>query len=409
MKKTGSYREKTVMAGTQKHNLRTVEVNREDLDKKLKKHRRRVGIFVIFVLALFGAAAVAAYIYFENKVYTDFDVVSSIGRTETDAPGFANFQGKLLKYTNDGALYTDLDGTLIWNQTYEMDDPMLEMRGSYVALYDLNGTQVYILDTVNLQGSIRTTMPIQKVSIASQGVVAILMENDGTSYLQLCDRTGKELASGELHVQNSGYPLDIALSEGGEKLAVSMLDISAGTVKTTIAFYNFGTVGQNSIDKIVSSYSYTDVVIPRIRYLAEDTMAAFGDDRVMLFTGAQKPAESKTIELTDEVKRIFHDQSRFVLVYDGGCGGKNHRLEFYNLSGNAYMKVDFETDYTNVEIMENGEVCVLGEDSCEIFNKKGICKFQYRFQKYLYKVIPGKTQVSYTFILEDETQRVKLK
>ena len=71
--------------------------------------------------------------------------------------------------------------------------------------------------------------------------------------------------------------------------------------------------------------------------------------------------------------------------------------------------VDFETDYTNVEIMENGEVCVLGEDSCEIFNKKGICKFQYRFQKYLYKVIPGKTQVSYTFILEDETQRVKLK
>ena len=77
MKKTGSYREKTVMAGTQKHNLRTVEVNREDLDKKLKKHRRRVGIFVIFVLALFGAAAVAAYIYFENKVYTEW---SSSGR-----------------------------------------------------------------------------------------------------------------------------------------------------------------------------------------------------------------------------------------------------------------------------------------------------------------------------------------
>ena len=122
------------------------------------------------------------------------------------------------------------------------------------------------------------------------------MENEGTSYLQLYDKSGGQLASGELHVQNSGYPLDVALSENGEKLAVSMLDINGGSVKTVIAFYNFGTVGQNSIDKIVSSYSYADMVIPQIRYLAEDTMVAFGDNRVILFTGAQKPAEEKSIE-----------------------------------------------------------------------------------------------------------------
>ncbi len=403
------YREKTIMAGTRKHNLRTVEVNREDFNKKLKNHRRRVGVLVIFVLALLASAAIAAYIYFENKVYTGYDVVSSIKRTDTSAPGFANFQGKLLKYTNDGALYTNLDGGLIWNQTYEMDEPRLEMQGNYVAIYELNGTQVYILDTVNLQGSIKTTMPIQKVSIASQGVVAILMENDGTSYLQVCDRTGNELASGELHVQNSGYPMDIALSEGGEKLAVSMLDISGGSVKTVIAFYNFGTVGQSSIDNIVSSYSYADVVIPRIRYLSQDTMAAFGDDRVILFTGAQKPAEGKTIEPADEVKSIFYDQKHFGLVYDGGSGGKDHRLELYDLSGEQRMKIDFETEYTDIELLANGEICILGEDSCEIFNKKGICKFQHQFQNYLYKVIPGNSQISYTFILEGESQRVKLK
>lgn len=397
------------MAISQKHNLHTVEVNRENLDKKLKKHRRRVGVLVIFLLALVAAAAVALYIYFENKVYTGYDVVSSMRRADTSAPGFVNFQGNLLKYTNDGALYTDVDGGLIWNQTYEMDEPMLEMRDQYVVIYELNGTQIYILDTVSLQGSIYTTMPIQKVSIAGQGVVAILMENDGTSYLQLCDKTGSELASGELHVQNSGYPLDIALSEGGEKLAVSMLDISGGTVKTVIAFYNFGTVGQNAIDKIVSSYSYADVVIPRIRYLSEDTMAAFGDDRVILFTGAQKPAEGKTIELTDEVKSIFYDQTHFGLVYDSGSGKKAHRLELYNLSGDENMKIDFETDYKEIELLTNGEICILGEDSCEIFNKKGVCKFQHKFQNYLYKVIPGNTQVSYVFILEGETQRVKLK
>lgn len=396
------------MATIQKHNFRTVEVDREDLDRKLRAHRRKVAALVVFVLLLLAAAAIVTYIYYENKIYSTYDVISSTERADTGASEFTEFQGKLLKCTNDGAVYTDLAGNLIWNQTYEMDHPVVQMRGNYVVIYELNGTQVYILDTVNLQGSIRTTMPVQKVSIAAQGTVAILMENEGTSYLQLYDKTGGQLASGELHVQNSGYPLDLALSENGEKLAVSMLDINDGSVKTVIAFYNFGTVGQNSIDKIVSSYSYADMVIPQIRYLAEDTMVAFGDDRVILFTGAQKPTEQTSIELKDEVKSIFYDEKNFGLIYDAE-GGKKHRLEYYDISGKQIMDIHFETDYTNVEVLANGELCIFGETGCEIFNGRGIRKFQYDFQEHLYQILSGRMQTDYTFLLEGKTQKVKLR
>jgi hypothetical protein len=233
------------------------------------------------------------------------------------------------------------------------------------------------------------------------------MENDGTSYLQLYDKSGSQLAAGELHVQNSGYPLDIALSENGEKLAVSMLAINEGTVKTVIAFYNFGAVGQNSIDKIVSSYSYADLVIPQIRYMTGDTLVAFGDDRIILFTGSQKPTESKTISLTQEVKSIFYDEKHFGLIYDGS--EKKHRLEYYDLSGSIAQEISFDTDYSGVEVLDNGNLCILGEDSCEIYNGKGLCKFQYTFDKSLYSVFSGRLQSDYTFILEGETQKVKLK
>ena len=396
------------MATIQKHNFHTVEVDRVDFEKKLRAHRRKVAALVIFVLLLLTAAAIVTYIHFENKVYVGYDIISSTERSDTSASEFSEFQGKLLRCTNDGAVYTDLAGNLIWNQTYEMDHPVVQTRGSYMAIYELNGTQVYILDAVNLQGTIRTTMPIQKVSIAAQGTVAILMENNGTSYLQLYDKTGGQLASGELHVQNSGYPLDIALSEKGEKLAVSMLDINDGSVKTVIAFYNFGSVGQNSIDKIVSSYTYTDMVIPQIRYLAEDTMVAFGDNRVILFTGAQKPTEAKAIELMEEVKSIFYDEEHFGLIYDA-AGGKNHRLEYYDLSGKQIMNVNFDTDYTRVDILANGELCIIGESSCEIFSVRGIRKFQYDFQEHLYLILSGKMQTNYTILLEGETQKVKLR
>ena len=396
------------MATIQKHNFRTVEVDRVDFEKKLRAHRRKVAALVILVLLLLTAAAIVTYVYFENKVYTGYDIISSVERSDTSASDFSEFQGKLLKCTNDGAVYTDLSGNLIWNQTYEMDRPVVQTRGNYMAIYELNGTQIYILDAVNLQGSIRTTMPIQKVSIAAQGTVAILMENNGTSYLQLYDKTGEQLASGELHVQNSGYPLDIALSEKGEKLAVSMLDINDGSVKTVIAFYNFGSVGQNSIDKIVSSYTYTDMVIPQIRYLSEDTMVAFGDNRVILFTGAQKPMEAKSIELTEEVKSIFYDEEHFGMIYDS-TNGKNHRLEYYDLSGKQIMNTSFDTDYVKVEILSNGELCILGENSCEIFSVRGVRKFQYDFQEHLYLIFSGKMQTNYTILLEGKTQKVKLR
>lgn len=396
------------MATIQKHKFQTVEVDREDFNQKLKAHRRKVAVLVIFVLLLLVAATIVTYIYFERKIYTTYDVLSSVERTDTSASEFTEFQGKLLKCTNDGAVYTDLEGNMIWNQTYEMDRPVVETRGNYVVLYELNGTQLYILDTVNLQGSIHTTMPIQKVSVAAQGTVAILMENEGTSYLQLYDKTGGQLAAGELHVQNSGYPLDLELSENGEKLAVSMLDINDGNVKTVIAFYNFGTVGQNSIDKIVSSYSYIDKVIPQIRYLSEDIMVAFGNDQIILFSGAQKPAETKTIEIKEEIKSIFYDELHFGLVFDAS-EGKNYRLEYYDLSGKQIQNISFETDYVDVKILANGELCILGENSCEIYNSRGIRKFQYDFKEHLYQILSGRMQTDYIFLLEGKTQKVKLK
>ena len=52
------------MATKQKHNLRTVQIDREDLDKKLRAHRRRVILLVLVILLLLAAAAVITYIYY---------------------------------------------------------------------------------------------------------------------------------------------------------------------------------------------------------------------------------------------------------------------------------------------------------------------------------------------------------
>ena len=398
------------MATLKRHPFHTVssEVDQDDLDAKIKKHRRKVFAIIASIILLVLIALIAIYIYFEHKTYTSYEVINSIERSDTSASQFETFQGNLLKYTNDGAVYTDLNGNRIWNQTYEMDHPFTDSCNEYLVIYELNGTQIYILNKVSLQSSIQTTMPIQRVSVAKQGTIAVLMESEGISYLQLYDKEGTQLAAGELHVQNSGYPLDIALSEDGQKLAVAMLDINEGSVKTTIAFYNFGAVGQNSIDKIVGSYSYPDMLISRIHYMKDDTMVAFGDSKVVIFRGTQKPAESTSIEIT-EVKSIFYDDQYFGLVFDSDSKEQPHRLELYNIKGAKVREVGISIDYNQIELLDNQDICIYNDNQCEIINRKGIKKLLCTFDKSLYKVISTAAQRNYTFILEGETRRVKLK
>lgn len=399
------------MATLKRHPFHTVssEVDQDDLDAKIKKHRRKVFVIIASIILLVLIALIAIYIYFEHKTYTSYEVINSIERSDTSASQFETFQGNLLKYTNDGAVYTDLNGNRIWNQTYEMDHPSTDSCNEYLVIYELNGTQIYILNKVSLQSSIQTTMPIQRVSVAKQGTIAVLMESEGISYLQLYDKEGTQLAAGELHVQNSGYPLDIALSEDGQKLAVAMLDINEGSVKTTIAFYNFGAVGQNSIDKIVGSYSYPDMLISRIHYMKDDTMVAFGDSKVVIFRGTQKPAESTSIEITEEVKSIFYDDQYFGLVFDSDSKEQPHRLELYNIKGAKVREVGISIDYNQIELLDNQDICIYNDNQCEIINRKGIRKLLCTFDKSLYKVISTAAQRNYTFILEGETRRVKLK
>ena len=183
----------------------------------------------------------------------------------------------------------DENNKIIWNQTYEMQAPMVDFCENYAAIADKKGDRIYIMDLSGPCGEIETSMPIQRIEVASQGLVAVLMEQNGTGYIQMYDKSGTFLAEGEVHTENSGYPLDIAISNDGKKLAVSLLDVNKGNVNTTITFFNFDAMGQNEIDNIVGQYSYADMVVPKVEFLTNDVMVAFGSQKAVVFEGAQKP------------------------------------------------------------------------------------------------------------------------
>ena len=71
-------------------------------------------------------------------------------------------------------------------------------------------------------------------------------------------------------------------------MAVSYLYVDAGVVKSNVVFYNFGPVGANQSDYMVSAYTYSDLVVPKVQFMNNDTAFAAGDSRLMIFGGSQK-------------------------------------------------------------------------------------------------------------------------
>lgn len=388
---------------------RVVQSDVKEMNEKIHAHRRKILKWICVSVVLLLLLLAAGYIFFQTRTYSKYEVIKSVKREDTVGTRFESFAGKILKYGKDGAVYIDENNRLIWNQTYEMQSPMVEVCEDYAVIAEKRGNLIYIMDTEGKCGEIETLMPIQRVQVANQGTIAILMEEDGTGYLQLYDKEGNFLAEGEVHTENKGYPLDIALSKDGRKLAVSLLDVNAGNVKNTIIFFNFGSVGQNEIDNIVGTYSYADMIFPKIEFVTNDIMAAFGDQKAVIFEGTQKPQVKKEIALKQEVRSIFYNEAYLGFVFKNEKADRTYKMSVYDLRGSEKLTQDFDIDYSNIEFLENDEICIRNDMECAVYNLRGHRKFHSNFEINIRKIFSTNNSLEYIFMTNGETQKVRLK
>ena len=393
-----------------KRKFRTVpQTDMEEYEQKLRAHRISVVKRTVLVLFIVIAVITGLTVYMALRHYDNYDVLQDTSRADTEATHFADFKGNILKYSNDGAFYIDTANELIWNQTYEMTNPQMDLCGDYLTLYDKKGNMIYILNAGGLLGSVETTMPIEQVRIAAQGTIAVLMSDNGAGYVALYDKTGENLVQGAIHGEKKGYPIAIALSEDAIRLAVSMLDINDGTVKSTVAFYNFGSVGQNEIDHVVGAASFEDTVIPELEFVSNDRLVAFSDTRLLYFEGAQKPQQTGELAFEKDVKSIFYNQDYVGIVTSNDDEAVTNHVAIYDMSGKLVLEKDISMEYTDIEFLSNNEICIHNEDTCDIYTIHGIYKFHHEFEQKLYRIIPGNSGLNYTLVLEDTTEKVRLK
>lgn len=391
-----------------KAGFKSVEPDFEELDAKIQEHRKKIFWRIISVIIIVAIVFVAYQLWSALRAYSSYEVRNSIERTDSKASQFEYFQDNILKYSNDGIVYMNSENELIWNQAFEMTAPQIDICKEYLVVYDKNGTNLYIMNTKGPVKHLEMTRPIQSVCIAEQGTIAVLMKEGVNSYIRLYDKYGETLANGEFFGDQGGFPMDIAFSYDAKKLAVAMVDINGGNVKSTITFYNFGTVGQNEIDNNVGMYSYSDMLIPEIEYISNDRMVAFGDNEILIFEGAQKPKVAEEILLEKDIESIFYNEKYIGVSWSNQDENATHHIKVYGMNGSVVMENDTAMAYDRIEFLANNEICVTNEYECELYTIHSIKKFSYVFDTEIYKILSQDGYANYIFIRDGITEEVHL-
>lgn len=384
------------------------KISRVSYLEKIKSHKFMIFYRSLLLFILVTAAVAVFLIQWKNKIYTDSVTVSSIATTKPQNGNLVAFSEYILTYSKDGASCMDGNGNAVWNETFEMQNPMIDICQNVVAIGDYNGRNIYIMNTSGLLGQITTNRPIRNFCVASNGVVAVVLDDSDLTYIYLYDTKGKELVRIRTTMKDSGYPFSLSLSPNGMLLCVSYLFVDSGELKSSVAFYNFGEVGQNQTDNYVSGYDYLDVVVGYTRFLDEKTLFAVSDDRIMFFEGTQIPVNIGERLFSEDVQKLYYGKKHVGLVFNSTDGNSRYRLDIYNKAGQLCQSIGFDMEYTDIVFAED-QVIIYNESECQVYNMNGVEKYSGYFEKAVYALIPTSSSYRYILVTADSIDTIELK
>ncbi len=383
------------------------EKKRGDYKEKIAKHKQVVWFRILLTAGVLAVMVIFTVIQYKRHVYTGYDVIDSVGRETVSGATDLRLGNAILTYSKDGAHCTNSKGNINWNQTFEIQDVMYVVNRNTMALGDYNGRSIYLADTEKLFGEITTTMPIQNLTVSENGRVAVVLADTNVTWINIYDSNGEHVFEGQAHMDDSGYPIAISLSPNGQMLCVSYVYLDAGVMKTEVAFYNFGLVGSNVSDFLVSSFSYPDLV-PCVGFLDDNTAFAVGDGRLVVFSGGHKPTQEMQRLYEREIQSVYYSDRYIGLVFLSDDTEHRYRLDVYDKSSGGMDSFYFDVEYTDI-FFEKNDFVAYNETDCQIITMDGIEKYNGSFSKAVRLMLPTESAYRYILVTDQEMETIQLK
>ena len=384
------------------------EQKQADYKEKIVRHKLASVYRILLIIVIFAALIVLMVVQYKRHTYTDYEVLSSAAVEITDSAREVKLGDSILTYSKDGAHCMDSRGNVNWNQTFEIQDIVMDYSGDTVAMGEYNGRSLYLADSEKLIGEVTTTMPIRDLAVSEAGYVTAVLADTEVTWINTYDSSGKLAWEGRSHMNDSGYPMAVTMSPSGELLLVAYVYVDAGILKTTVAFYNFGDVGSNVSDHLVSTYSYTDMLIPFVKYIDGDTAFAVGDSRLMIYSGNRVPVTEAEHLYDREILGVYYNERYIGLVFASDNNENRYQLKVYDTENTGEKIFYFDLEYTDIFL--GGETLVIyNETECQILTMDGMEKYHGNFEKTVRMMLPLGNTYKYLLLTDDSIETIQLK
>lgn len=358
----------------------------EELEEQIKSHKKKARQRTVITTAIVALALIGVYLVIQLQTYTSVRTLDVYSAENAANNSYREFENGVLKYSRDGISFLNRKGEEVWNQSYQIQNPVVTIYGKAAAVADKGGNTIEVFTREGLKGEIETTLPIEKVAVSSQGIVAAILKGDVSPQIMCYDAAGNVLAELTTSLNGTGYPLGVSLSDDGTLLLVSYMLIQNGTTSTNVYYYDFGEGGKEEENYEIVTDNYEDMAAPSVFFMDQDTSVIVGSDRLLIYKGKETPALSETVKLSKEIKSVFYS-SRYIGLVLKNEGEKGYELCLYNKSGKKILSENFSGDYSNVKICGSQVVMYEGK-KCSVFTRNGIRKFDGEMDETIQEMFP---------------------
>ena len=368
--------------------------------QKLKMNRMQwtiaAGVLILAVVLVYALVK-------NNKVASSYEVVTSMSRGDDTSVYYCMMRKGMVKYSKDGVAMTNKSGTVLWNQTYEMASPTMTSAGDYVAVGDIGANTIYIFNEYGQLGHVSTDVPIQEIQISEQGVVAAVLSDSSSNYINLYDKQGNSLGSIKASLENTGYPLAIALSPDASKLAVSYLIVKSGSMQSRIVSYDFSDVeGDHLLDT-----QELEGLYPKAAFLDSREVVLFGEKGFVLYQADSKKIETQE-NFESEINSVFCTNQKLGFIFKNEDDNGKYRMEIYNKAGKKSSTYYFDLDYSGVTA-DDDEVILYNDGEMLIYQMGGRVRFRGTFNTAVTGVMPSWEDGLYWLIDDQSLREIRIR
>ncbi len=364
------------------------EISRQEMGmEEIRQHKAKYAKRALIIAAVAAVVGAAVFLYLYLQTYTGARIVDTYKVGNASDNSYQEFAGGVLKYSRDGIAYLDSGGEEQWNHPYQIKNPCLDVNSQSAAVADKGGNNIMVFQKDGLKGEIKTTLPIERVAVSEQGIVAAVLKNESTPRIICYDTAGNVLVEHKSSLTGGGYPVDIAISPNGEMMQIVYLSVSGGEMMSRVCYYNFGEAGAEKIDHQVAAKEYKGSVMGSGFFIDETVSAAVGDNCLTIFKGVEEPKETATVKIKGEIQSVFHSD-KYVGILLKTEGGRRHELCLYNTSGKLVLSRGFGGTYKAAKI-SGGQIILYDGKKCSIYTRFGVHRFEGEMDNHILEIFPA--------------------